>query len=97
MYHCSIWLSTQDFQASYFETIYCLQRTIRMFLTDFAILLAPFLSGTQYLIYILRGFGAHIGYDVILPNINCLTDPHLSTVGNHVRLQAGAHIQVIYF
>ena len=40
--------------------------------------------------------GARIGCGVILSNINCLTDPHLVTIGDHVRLNMGVHIQVRY-
>jgi len=38
--------------------------------------------------------GAQIGFDVILPDIRSLTDPHLVTIGNHVRLSTCAYIQV---
>ncbi|CAF3978740.1 unnamed protein product [Adineta steineri] len=49
--------------------------------------------GTQFLIILFRAIGARIGSDVILSHINCLTDPHLVTIEDHVRLNMGAYIQ----
>ena len=63
---------------------------------DFLVYVGPYLSGTQFLIFLFRVMGARIGYDVILPHIGCLTDPHLVTIGDHVRLNMGAYIQVRY-
>ncbi|CAF3873590.1 unnamed protein product, partial [Adineta steineri] len=53
----------------------------------------PYLSGTQFLVFLFRAMGADIGRDVILPSIYSLTDPCLTTIGNHVRINAGAYIQ----
>ena len=61
---------------------------------DFSLIVGPYLSRTQFLIFLFRILGAQIGFDVILPDINCLTDPHLVTIGNHVRLNTRAYIQV---
>ncbi|CAF1168864.1 unnamed protein product [Adineta steineri] len=63
------------------------------FINDFYVLVGSYLSGTQYLVFLYRILGAEIGFDVILPNITCVTDPHLTTIGNHVRLHMGAHVQ----
>ncbi|UJR22123.1 hypothetical protein I4U23_025187, partial [Adineta vaga] len=93
IYHYSIWLSKNHSRFSYSKTINVLQQIIHMFLMDFYTFVGPFLSRTQYLVYVFRGFGARIGCDVILPDIGCLTDPYLTTLGNHIRLQTGAHIQ----
>ncbi|CAF1413248.1 unnamed protein product [Adineta steineri] len=56
-------------------------------------MIGSYLSGTQYLVILYRILGAKIAPDVILHNITCFTDPHLTTIGNHVRLHMGAHIQ----
>ncbi|UJR18968.1 hypothetical protein I4U23_022097 [Adineta vaga] len=78
---------------TYSETITRTHEFISTALIEFNIFIGPFLSGTQYLVHLFRILGAHIGQDVILPTIGCLTDPHLITIGNHVRLQTEACLQ----
>ena len=51
-------------------------------------------GGTQWLIIILRQFGAHISNDVIIDDINSLYDVHLITIGSHTRLSSTCQIQV---
>ncbi|UJR29564.1 hypothetical protein I4U23_010781 [Adineta vaga] len=65
---------------------------ILKFVVSYWVFFAPYLSGTQFFVFIFRVMGAKIGYDVILNGILCLTDPFLTSIGNHVRLQMGAHI-----
>ncbi|CAF0940774.1 unnamed protein product [Adineta ricciae] len=93
IYRYSIWLSKKQSQSTYSIIITTLQQIFNTCLYDFYNLIAPFLSGTQYLVYVFRGLGARIGRDVILPDIKCLIDPYLTTIGNHVRLQTGAYIE----
>ena len=52
------------------------------------------LGGTQWLIIVLRQFGARIGNDVILDDINSLYDVYLITIGSHTRLSSTCQIQV---
>ena len=78
------------------EIINCIQNCLSTMYYDFLIHVGPYLSGTQFLVFLYRALGARIGCDVILSEINCLTDPHLATIGDHVRLNRGAYIQVIY-
>jgi acetyltransferase-like isoleucine patch superfamily enzyme len=52
------------------------------------------LGGTQWLIIVLRQFGAHIGNDVIIDDMNSLYDVHLITIGSHTRLSSTCQIQV---
>lgn len=52
------------------------------------------LGGTQWLVLILRRFGAQIGDDVIIDNMNSLYDVHLITIGDHARLSPTCQIQV---
>ncbi|CAF3892256.1 unnamed protein product [Adineta steineri] len=48
-------------------------------------MIGSYLSGTQYLVILYRILGAKIASDVILRNITCFTDPHLTTIVNHVQ------------
>ncbi len=52
------------------------------------------LGGTQWLIIVLRLFGAHIGDDFFINNMNSLYDVHLITIGSHSRLSSTCQIQV---
>ena len=63
---------------------------------DYTELICLFLGNTQWLIRFFRVFGAHIGENVIIPDASCLTDYHLITVGNDVRLNKHVQIQVNY-
>ncbi len=84
---------------SYFlfsEIITRFQRFINTSISDFFVFLGPYLSGTQLLVFLFRILGAQIGSDVIISDIICLTDPHLVSIGDHVRLHKNAYIQVRY-
>jgi non-ribosomal peptide synthetase-like protein len=83
-------------QFTYSEVITRTGQFLNMLTIDLFTFVGPYLSGTQYLVFLFRALGARIGCDVILPDINCVTDPHLTTIGDHVRLNIGAHIQVKY-
>jgi acetyltransferase-like isoleucine patch superfamily enzyme len=84
-------------QFTYSEVTTQTQQFLRRFKIDFSTFVGPYLSGTQYLVFLYRAFGAQIGCDVILSDFSCVTDPHLTTIGDHVRLNIGAAIQVRYF
>ncbi|CAF0800795.1 unnamed protein product, partial [Adineta steineri] len=60
---------------------------------DFVQFICPFLGNTQWLVRLFRAFGAHIGEGVILPDFSCITDYHLITIGDNVRLNIHANIQ----
>ena len=79
---------------TYSEVVTHTQQFLSASLHEFFVFFGVYLSGTQFLVFLFRAFGAQIGSDVILPDINCVTDPHLSTIGDHVRLHTGSHIQV---
>ena len=64
-------------------------------MSDFDRFVTSFLAGTQFLIFLWRALGARIGSDVIFSDINCLSDPQLVTIGDHVRISMGAFVQVI--
>ncbi|CAF1504008.1 unnamed protein product, partial [Adineta ricciae] len=51
------------------------------------------LGGTQWLVFLLRRFGAQIGNDVIIDEMNSLYDVHLITIGDHARLSSTCQIQ----
>lgn len=55
------------------------------------------LGGTEWLNIVLRQFGAHIGDDVIIDDMNSLYDIHLITIGNYTRLSSTCQIQVVVF
>jgi acetyltransferase-like isoleucine patch superfamily enzyme len=76
------------------EVSACIQEFFHILTIDFSVFVGPYLSGTQFLVFLFRVLGAQIGSDVILSDINCLTDSHLVTIGNHVRLNTYAYIQV---
>ncbi|CAF0953041.1 unnamed protein product [Adineta steineri] len=52
-----------------------------------------FLNGTQWLVIVLRRFGAHIANDVIIDDMKSLDDVHLVTIGSHARLSSTSRIQ----
>ena len=95
-YHCLVALMGTKSALTYSETITHAHQFISTIMCHLNMFVGPFLSQTQYLVILLRALGARIGRDVTLPNIGCLTDPHLVTVGDHVRLHAGASLQVMY-
>jgi len=61
---------------------------------DHRIFITPFIGNTQWLVRLFRILGADIGNGVVLPEFSCLTDYRLITIGDHVRLNAHANIQV---
>ncbi|CAF1679834.1 unnamed protein product, partial [Adineta ricciae] len=93
VYRFSIAIRNKRTQFTFSEVINCSQQFFRLWMFDFFIFVGPYLSGTQFLVFFYRALGAQIGCDVILPHISCLTDPDLATIGDHVRLQRGAHVQ----
>ena len=52
------------------------------------------LGGTQWLCVVLRQFGAKIDDDVIIEDMSCLFDIHLTTINSHVRVSSTSRIQV---
>ncbi|CAF4204807.1 unnamed protein product [Adineta steineri] len=60
---------------------------------DHAQFICPFLGNTQWLIRLFRAYGAHIGENTIMPAIFSITDYHLMTIGDDVRLHVGTQIQ----
>ncbi len=52
------------------------------------------LGGTQWLVFVLQRFGAHIGDDVVIDDMKTMHDVHLITIGSHTRLSATSQIQV---
>jgi acetyltransferase-like isoleucine patch superfamily enzyme len=83
----------------YSEIVTHLQPFLYVLMFDFFVFLSPYLSGTQFLVFLCRVFGAHIGSDVIISDDGCVVDPQLVSIGDHVRLHRHARIQVrhIYF
>ncbi|CAF3778139.1 unnamed protein product [Rotaria sp. Silwood1] len=92
-YHCSIPHKEKRTHFTYSEVINSAQQFFSIFIVDFHYCIGPFLSGTQYLNFLYRALGTSIGYDVILHDISSLVDPHLVTIGDHVRLNIGAYVQ----
>jgi acetyltransferase-like isoleucine patch superfamily enzyme len=86
-----------QFQCS--EVVTHLQHCLNVLIPDFFDVPNSYLSGTQFLVFIFRIFGAQIGSDVIISDLSCIADPHLVSIGDHVRLHRNAYIQVrhIYF
>ncbi|CAF1528486.1 unnamed protein product [Adineta steineri] len=60
---------------------------------DYEQFISPFLGNTQWLIRLFRAYGAHIGENVIMPDIFSITDYHLMTIGDDVRLNVRTQIQ----
>jgi acetyltransferase-like isoleucine patch superfamily enzyme len=81
------------------EVVTHLQHFLHVLISDFFVFLSPYLSGTQFLVFLFRVFGAQIGSDVIISDDSCVVDPQLVSIGDHVRLYRNAYIQVrhIYF
>ncbi|CAF3878585.1 unnamed protein product [Adineta steineri] len=69
------------------------QQIISRLRQDHQQFICPFLGNTQGLINLFRALGAHIGEGVIIPDFSCLTDYHLITIENNVRLNMHANIQ----
>ena len=63
-------------------------------MADYYLLVAIFLGGTQWLVYVLRNSGAKIGQNVILSDFFNLLDLQLLNIGDHVRMHSTAVVQV---
>jgi acetyltransferase-like isoleucine patch superfamily enzyme len=71
-----------------------IQYVIGQLRKDHLTFIDPFIGNTQWLIRLFRALGARIGNGVILSDFSCLTDYDLITIGDHVRLNTHANIQV---
>ncbi|CAF1193693.1 unnamed protein product [Adineta steineri] len=69
------------------------QQIIARVIPDHEQFICPFLGNTQWLIRLFRAYGAHIGENTIMPTIFSITDYHLMTIGDDVRLNALTQIQ----
>ncbi|CAF4565110.1 unnamed protein product [Rotaria socialis] len=78
---------------AYSEIVNPITSLINSITDDFDRFIAPFICRTQFLVFLYRALGARIGHDVILSDRQCLTDPQLVTIGDHVRFNTGACIQ----
>ncbi|CAF4112777.1 unnamed protein product, partial [Rotaria magnacalcarata] len=78
---------------SYSDTINPIQQLCAMLMNDFKMFTGPLLARTQLLVILFRAMGARIASDVILFDIDCLTDPQLVTIGDHVRFNVEASVQ----
>jgi acetyltransferase-like isoleucine patch superfamily enzyme len=83
-------------QLTFSETVTHTRQCLRALMTNFSEFVGPYMSGTQYLVFFLRTLGAQIGCDVILSDYYYIVEPHLTTIGDHVRLNRGALVQVRY-
>jgi acetyltransferase-like isoleucine patch superfamily enzyme len=99
LYHYSISARGRGSHFQFSEVITHFQLFLHVLIFDFFDFLSPYLSGTQFLVFLFRVFGAQIGSDVIISDGSCILDPHLVSIGDHVRLHRNAYIQVrhIYF
>ncbi|CAF1479835.1 unnamed protein product [Adineta steineri] len=70
-----------------------IEKIITRMILDYAQFIGPFLGNTQWLIRLFRAYGAHIGENVIMPDIYCITDYHLMTIGDNVRVHMRTQIQ----
>ena len=95
LYRLSLFSHTNHIRSTFVEPIARVQELFDSLNADFFTFIGPLLTGTQYLVFLFRALGAQIGRDVILPDIGCLSQPHLVTIGDHVRLNMRAWIQVI--
>lgn len=83
---CALYSSTKDS-----SLLSCIARTL---VNDFILHLGPFLGGTQWLNILLNAFDATIHRTAIIADIDCIDDPHLMYIGEHVRIDQRARIQV---
>ncbi|CAF1551551.1 unnamed protein product, partial [Adineta steineri] len=70
-----------------------IQQIIARMSQDYEQFICPFLGNTQWLIRLFRAYGAHIGENTIIPDISSITDYHLMTIEDNVRLNMGTQIQ----
>jgi acetyltransferase-like isoleucine patch superfamily enzyme len=92
--YCVIYHLAYSQNFSFFEIITRISQLFGPLYTDFFAYIGPYLTGTQCSVFLFRALGARIGQDVILPGIDCFSEPHLVTIGDHVRLNMKAWIQV---
>ncbi|CAF4135124.1 unnamed protein product [Rotaria sp. Silwood2] len=97
IYHYSILSTKRRSHFTYSEVITRQQHFLYTLMNEFSAFVGPYLSGTQCLVFLFRILGAQIGSDVSLPDVGCLTDPHLVKIGDHVRLNRNAIIQAHTF
>jgi acetyltransferase-like isoleucine patch superfamily enzyme len=99
LYRYSISARRRSSHFQFSEVVTHLQHFLYVLISDFFVFLYPYLSGTQFLVFLFRVFGAQIGSDVIISDDGCVVDPQLVSIGDHVRLHRHARIQVrhIYF
>jgi acetyltransferase-like isoleucine patch superfamily enzyme len=83
-------------QFTFSEVITHTKKFLSTLMSDFSKFVGPYLSGTQYLVFFYRTLGTQIGCDVILSDNYCIADPQFTTIGDHVRLNSGALVQVRY-
>ena len=94
LHHYSTMSTKTRSQLQFSEVVTHLQYLLHTSTSDFKFFIGSFLSGTQFLVFLFRLLGARIGSDVIIGDIGCLTDPHLVSIGDHVRLHRHAFVQV---
>ncbi|CAF4131639.1 unnamed protein product, partial [Adineta steineri] len=70
-----------------------IEQVIERLCHDYEQFICPFLGNTQWLIRLFRAYGAHIGENVIMADISSITDYHLMTIGDDVRLNVRTQIQ----
>jgi hypothetical protein len=92
--YCVIYHLSYSENFSFFKIITRISQLFGPLYADFFAYIGPYLTGTQYSVFLFRALGARIGQDVILPGIDCFSEPHLVTIGDHVRLNMKAWIQV---
>ncbi|CAF1168778.1 unnamed protein product [Adineta steineri] len=78
---------------SYKERYQIVEHIIARVNQDYAQFICPFLGNTQWLIRLFRAYGAHIGENTIMPDIFSITDYHLMTIGDNVRVNMRTQIQ----
>ena len=94
LHHYSTISTKTSSHLQFSEVVTHLRYLLHTFISDFTLFIGSYLSGTQFLVILLRLLGARIGADVIIGDIDCLTDPHLASIGDHVRLHRHARVQV---
>jgi hypothetical protein len=94
LHHYSISTRKKNSLFQFSEVITPFRGFLRILISAFYVSLGSYLSGTQFLVFLFRALDAQIGSDVIISDISCLTDPHLVSMGDRVRLHRNAYIQV---
>ncbi|CAF3839123.1 unnamed protein product [Adineta steineri] len=82
LYRCRSYISYQ-----------IIEQIITRISQDHAQFICPFLGNTQWLNRLFRAYGAHIGENTVMPAISSITDYHLMSIGDGVRLNVGTQIQ----